>query len=98
MDYIYYWYHHMIPNQERKEISETIKNKNYEKFLYLYQQYSISSILEGHFNEEFQTWFPRIYLPNEIYVINNKDEIVDTLNILCKDDFMKITYEECECG
>jgi len=36
MNYIYYWYHHMIPEQERKEISETIRNKNYEKFLYLY--------------------------------------------------------------
>lgn len=36
MDYIYCWYHHMIPKQERKEISETIRNKNYEKFLYLY--------------------------------------------------------------
>lgn len=36
MNYIYCWYHHMIPEQERKEISETIRNKNYEKFLYLY--------------------------------------------------------------
>lgn len=98
MNYIYCWYHHMIPEQERKEISETIRNKNYEKFLYLYQQYAISSILEGHFNEEFQTWFPMVYLPNEINVVNNKDEIINTLNILCKDDFMKITHEECECG
>ena len=50
MDYIYCWYHHMIPEQEKKEISETIRNKNYEKFLYLYQQYAISSIFGGRDN------------------------------------------------
>ena len=98
MEYIYCWYHHMIPEKERKEISETIRNKNYEKFLQLYKKYAISAILEGRFNEEFQTWYPMIFLPHEIDVVNSKDEIVDTLNILCKDDFMKITHEECECG
>ena len=98
MEYIYFWCHHMMPEKERKEISEIIRNKDYERFVKLYQKYTISAILEGSFNEEFQTWYPMIYLPEEITVFNEKDEIVDTLNILCKDNFMKITYEECECG
>lgn len=31
MEYIYYWYHHIMPESERKEIFETIRDKDYEK-------------------------------------------------------------------
>ena len=97
-EYIYYWYHHMMPDEQRKEIHETIENKNYFKFIDLYKKYAIESIKYGRYYEEFQAWCPMTYLPNYITVFDEQGEIIDELCILDKENFEKITYDECECG
>lgn len=99
--YTYYWYHHMMPTEERKKISETIQNKDYEGFIELYKKYSILAIQHGKYYEEFKSWLPMTYLPDTISVWNedgDKLEFVEYLSALDKNNFMKITYAECECG
>ena len=98
MEYIYYWYHHMMPTEERKKISKTIQEKDYEGFIELYKEYSILAIKYGYYSEEFETWFPMIFLPDTITYWPEGAEKPEFLSILEKENFMKITYEECECG
>ena len=98
-EYVYYWYHHMMPSEERKRINQTIQNKDYFNFIELYKYYSIKAIQEGSYLEEFQTWIPMTYLPSTISVFDSEDKnFYDSVLILDKDNFEKITYSECECG
>ena len=96
--YNYYWYHHMAmtPN-DIKEVKESIENKNYFKFIELYKLYTLKAIQYGKFNEEFNSWIPMIFLPDTISVWDG-DNFIEYLNILNKDNFEKITFNECECG
>ena len=97
MQYIYYWYHHMMPDNERKEIEKALNEKDYFKFIDLYKKYSIEAIKYGQYIEEFQSWCPMIFLPDQIS-IGNGDNHEGYLNILDKESFEKITHYECECG
>ena len=40
-EYIYYWFHHMIPENERKYIEKIIDKKDYNAFINLYKEYTI---------------------------------------------------------
>lgn len=97
MKYIYYWYHHMMPEDERKEIEKSLNEKDYFKFIDLYKKYSIEAIKHGQYIEEFQSWCPMTFLPYQISIWNG-DNHEGYLSILDKDSFEKITYYECECG
>ena len=96
-NYSYYWYHHMIPVEEQNRISAIIQNKDYFKFIELYKLYTLKAIQYGKFNEEFNSWIPMIFLPDTISVWDG-DNFIEYLNILNKDNFEKITFNECECG
>ena len=97
-EYIYYWYHHMMPEKERKEIQTTLDNKDYFRFIELYKEYSIKAIQYGKYYEEFSTWCPMIFLPDTISVYDSNTETFEYISVLEKENFEKITYSECECG
>lgn len=96
-EYIYYWYHHMMPIEERKKIEQALDNKNYFDFINLYKKYTIESIKLGKYYEEFQAWCPMVYLPDYISVWEN-NELIDHISILDKKNFDAITAHENECG
>lgn len=98
MEYIYYWYHHGMPDKEQQKIYMAIMNHDFETFIDFYKKYTISGIQNGFFEqEEFDCWFPIIYFPNTITVFDG-DEIVDYLSVFDRESFNKITYNECEHG
>jgi hypothetical protein len=88
----------MMPDNERKIIEKALNEKNYEAFIRLYKKYSILGINQGYFSEEFQTWFPILYLPVTAAVYEDNNDYVDEINILFKENFEKITAQESECG
>ena len=102
----YYWYHHMIPTSERKIISDTINNHDFEKFIELYKKYTIRAINNGQMiyidndknNNSNIIFCPMTFLPNEASIYNKETNTIEYIDILNKNNFMKITYEECECG
>lgn len=97
--YIYYWYHHMMPDDERNYIQSVLNNHDYEKFIELYKEYGKQALDYGHYSEEFETWYPMTFLPDYISIYDDKDEErIDEAYILDKEAFMKIEYSECECG
>jgi len=96
-EYIYYWYHHMMPGKEQEEIFQAINQKDYFKFIELYKKYSILALQHGKYYEEFQSWIPMTYLPDGISVWE-KNRYIETISVLDKENFEKITYTECECG
>lgn len=99
-EYIYYWYHHMMPDKERKVIERVLAEKDYNSFIDLYKKYSIKAIELGFYDERFKCWTPMIYLPTEIVAYNENNDIIENqyLSVLNQEDFYKITYAECECG
>ena len=96
-EYIYYWYHHMMSDTERQNIEKVLKDKDYFAFIELYKKYSIEAIQYGHYYEEFQSWCPMTFLPNQISVWDG-EHFIEHLSILDKENFDKITFSECECG
>lgn len=98
-EYVYYWYHHMMPDDERKEIERVLAEKDYEAFVELYKKYTVLSMKYGSYNEELETWFPMTFLPSHICVYGTEaEEFEEDEYVLSKPAFMKITYAECECG
>lgn len=87
----------MMPVEEREKIEKILQEKDYFAFIDVYKEYSIKAIEYGQYDEELHTWIPAIFLPENIIVWDN-EEIVDSLNVLDKENFEKITYAECECG
>lgn len=73
-EYTYYWYHHMMPEEDRKEIEQVLAEKDYEAFVELYKKYSILAVEYGSYNEEFETWFPMTFLPDYIGVYDTETE------------------------
>ena len=97
--YTYYWYHHMIPNNEREYIQNVLDNHDYESFIDLYKNYGKLALDCGHYSEEFETWYPMTFLLSYIYIYDDKDEeIIEETYVLNKEAFMKIEPSECECG
>ena len=96
-EYIYYWYHHMMSNKERKEIEKIFKDKDYFAFIEKYKEYSIKSIKCGKYYEEFESWIPMIYFPDTIDIVEG-DILIEKESILDRNSFKKITCVECECG
>ena len=97
IQYIYYWYHHMMPSKEKEKIEKALNEKNYFDFINLYKKYAVKAIELGEYVEEFQSWCPMIFLPHQISIwVENKHK--GYLSILDKESFEKITYCECECG
>lgn len=98
-EYAYYWYHHMMPKNERQKIEAALSNKDYFAFIDLYKEYSIKAIEFGEYYEELKTWIPMIFLPSEIVVTENEDYGNSTyVSVLDKENFEKINFYECECG
>lgn len=96
--YIYYWYHHMIPNNEREYIQNVLDNHDYESFIDLYKNYGKLTLDYGHYLEEFETWYPMTFSPSYIYIYDDKDEeIIEKTYVLNKKAFMKIEFSECKC-
>ena len=82
---IYYWYHHMNPNVNQKEINEVIMNHNFEKF------WDITEEIEE--NSPYLCYFPRTAC------VVTDDAYIGDLNIFRNENvFSCITWSECECG
>ena len=87
----------MMPKKEREQIESVLSNKDYFSFIELYKKYSIQAIEYGNYIEEFEAWCPMIYLPDGISVWDD-NTYIETISILDKNNFEKITFSECECG
>jgi len=96
----YYWYHHMMPNKETEKISKSIKEHDFNKFIEFYKKWNSYGIANGKIiNIDGDILFcPIIYLPSEASFLNETTNKIEYIDILNKDNFNKITYEECECG
>ena len=84
----YYFYWHLNPNFPAKEIMEAINNKDYEKFMKYYKEWTVIGKKQG-----------MLYLQDDASVCVEKDyEHMVTTYILNKHNFMQITHCEYECG
>lgn len=96
--YVYHWYHHMMPTEERQKITQALKDKDYYAFIVLYKKYAIKAIEDGQYYEELKSWLPMVYLPDTISVYDENTKLIETVSVLKRDNFDKITETECECG
>lgn len=97
----YYWYHHMMPTEEREYITEVINKHNFLEFVRLFKKWNAVGLVEGKLyrdepNEPI-SFFPMWFLPQEAYYENENGEL-QSVNILNEKDFSRITFNECECG
>lgn len=97
MEYTYYWYHHGMSQNDRQRIHEAIESHNFEVFISFYKKYTIQGIKNGFYSDEFDCWFPIVYFSNSITVFDG-EEIVDDISIFDRENFNKITFNECENG
>lgn len=80
---VYYWYHHMIDSNVRKDIQSAIDNNDYEKFMNYYESLNTTACT---------------FLPNEAYLYYGND-CIGEIDITCNEKLLSfITYSECECG
>lgn len=87
MEVVYYWYHHGLAWHP-----DGSKYDNDYKRIQLY--------LDKHNYERFMKMkaeYPD-ELPDEAWVYDENGEIVEHIDITIPENFMKITYSECECG
>lgn len=96
----YYWYYHMMPDDERNKISKSIKEHDFNKFIEFYRKWNSYGIIKGKIiNMDGDIFFcPLVYLPDQASFLNEETDKIEYINILDKNNFDKITYEECECG
>lgn len=82
----YYWYHHgMLSDDFKEEIEQIIKNHDYDSFI------SIKRMLDKLYDF--------CFLPDIAFVCDENDEYdFEEVNILNRENFNKIVYEEYECG
>ena len=85
VEVVYYWYHHMNPNVNQKEINAIIMSHDFKRF------WDISEEIEE--NSPYLCYFPAT-----AHVLS-KDEYIGDLNIFRSEEtFACITWSECECG
>lgn len=89
MEVVYYWYHHMMDEKNRKSIQKCIDRKNFRTFMKWYQR------LNGSGGKR---KFDIVYLPDTAFVYSDDSSEPDEICILERENFMKITYAESECG
>ena len=85
MDYIYYWYDHMLlrSNGDAQKVEEAINNKDFDAFMKLKKKYSE------------RKWE---YFPNVIHVWKDGEGFVGELDVNVRENFNLITHHEYECG
>lgn len=80
---VYYWYHHMIDANIRKDIQSAIDNGDYEKFMAYYKSLNTNVCA---------------FLPNEAYIYY-EDDCIGSMDITCNKNVISfITFSESECG
>ena len=80
---VYYWYHHMIDNNIRKDIQSAIDNGDYEKFIMYCEKLNTTACT---------------FLPNEAYIYYGND-CIGEIDVTCNKDVISfITCSESECG
>jgi hypothetical protein len=94
----YYWYHHMMSNKDRNQVELAIKNKDFDTFINYYKAYNSLGLAQGRIIEEFNSFCPIVFFPSEAQVEDDNGNILATIDILNKDNFMKIDESESECG
>lgn len=90
---VYYWYDHLIRDYEWgreaiKAVESALHTHNYKEFMQLRKK--LNSIQRG-----------LVFLPKEAFVYDRDDVSHDslfTLDITVKENFMRITDSEFECG
>lgn len=90
---IYWWYDHMIRADEEgqkiiKQVEDSIKNKNFKKFIELRDKLNNIKDEDGNTYE---------FLPAYAIVYDNDNEI-SYLDITVEENFNKIDEEAYECG
>lgn len=86
MDYIYYWYDHMLlrSNGDAERVEQAIDSKDFDSFMKLKKKYS---------NRKCK------YFPDVIHVWDNrKKDFVAELDVNVRENFNLITHHEYECG
>lgn len=101
-EYCYYWYHHMMPSDEIKAISESIQNHDFKTFINFVKKwngygYQNGLILDTDDDKEFY-FHPIIYLPSHASYWNKEKQQMEYIDIFREKYFNQITFEECECG
>lgn len=85
LNVVYYFYYHLDPLFPKEEVIKSIKNKDYDKFIDLYNEWHVKN---GFF-----------YMPKEIYVYTEENsECPIVANLLDRENFKQITHAEYECG
>lgn len=95
---IYGWWPIDLSESEIDKIEQTIKDKDFKKFVNYYKKYNGFGLQEGEFDEE-GNFTCKWYLSNMAYILEkDNDVILDTINIFEKANFEKINeirrYEE----
>lgn len=90
MDYIYYWYDHLIlrNNGDAKEVDRAIRGKDFDAFMKIKKKY-----LRKEYNPN--KW---LFFPDVIRVWDAGKGIVGELDVNVRENFNKITHHEFECG
>lgn len=98
-EYTYNWYDGGISEDKKKAVKKALDEKDFEAFVDLYSELNSEAYKKKIWSDEFQSYYFLLPLPNSISVYDTETEdFEDDLNILCKDDFMKITFSESEAG
>ena len=87
----------MMPEEEREKIKKAIKDKDFHQFCHYYRKWTSYGVRNGYYDKELDCFIPIVYLPDTLSIFNG-NELVGCASILEKKNFMKIDYEESECG
>lgn len=83
VEVVYYWYHHLMPKEDAKQIQIAIDNHDFETFDKYYEKYEVSNM---------------VFFPSEA-VIYKDDDMVGTVRVLYDSNmFNLICASESECG
>lgn len=82
---LYFWYHHMMPQLNREEISAAIRNGDYRRFRELQADWNNMYADEG-----------MIFLPSYA-TLWYKDCPIGHIDLNSEEGFKLIDFEECEC-
>lgn len=93
--YVYCWYHHMMPRDQQHRIEDTIMHHNWEAFQLargIYDSMDYKKLCPGFKEPE-----TVVYFPDHIFYYPDGSSEFQSIE-LTEETFNKITSEDCECG
>lgn len=89
MEVCYFWYHHMMDDKSRESIQRCLDDKDFSGFMRWRKRLS---------RYEKDSPFDMVFLPSTALMFEDDDSEPEEICILDKENFMKITFSESECG